>query len=97
METKETPFKKMVFVCTNLRETEERPCCARRGGGALHAQLKEMVRARGLHGKVRVCRSGCLDRCPAGPNVMIFPDNRWYSGVTAEDLERILEDIAAGL
>lgn len=97
METKVTPFEKMVFVCTNLRETEERPCCARRESVALHAKLKEMARARGLQGKLRVCRAGCLDRCAVGPNVMVFPDNRWYSGVTEADLPAILEEISAGL
>ncbi|MCP4640831.1 MAG: (2Fe-2S) ferredoxin domain-containing protein [bacterium] len=97
MERNALPRKKMVFVCANLREDGSRICCADGGGRELHAKLKEMVKNRRLRSKVRVCKSGCMDRCEQGPNVMVFPDDMWYSGVTEADLETILADIQTSL
>jgi (2Fe-2S) ferredoxin len=56
-----------------------------------------MVKERRLRSKIRVSKSGCMDRCEDGPNVMVFPDCRWYSGVGLEDLDALLEEVAAGL
>ena len=92
MKKQDMPYKKIVFMCTNQKE-EGKPCCAGHGSVAVHAKFKEM--ARGLHG-VRVSKSGCQGRCLEGPNVMVFPDNVWYSGVQESDLEVLLKDLAAG-
>lgn len=97
MEEKVLPFKRIVFVCVNERNASDRVCCAARGGVALQEELKAMVKARGLKGRVRVCRSGCMDRCEQGPNVMIFPDNVWFSGVEPTDLPEIVDRIESGL
>jgi len=97
MNRQPVPYRKIVFVCTNQRDTDERPCCAGRKSAELHAKLKELVKERKLRGKVRVSKSGCLDQCASGPNIMLFPDNIWYSGVQEADLETILADIMTGL
>jgi (2Fe-2S) ferredoxin len=90
MEEKSLPHQKIVFVCTNQREPGERVCCAGRGSVELHAKLKEMVKARGHRVRIRVSKSGCMDRCEEGPNMMIFPDNVWLCGVEEGDLEEIV-------
>ena len=95
MEEKSLPFRRIVFVCTNQRAEGERVCCAGQGSVDLHAQLKALLKARGLKGRVRVCKAGCMDRCEQGPNLMIFPENTWLSGVCEADLPAILERIAA--
>lgn len=97
MEQQPLPYKKIVFVCVNQREPGERVCCANGGGVSLHAKLKEMVKERGLRGRIRVSKSGCLDRCEDGPNIMVFPDNVWYSQVTEADIETIFEGLVASL
>ncbi|MBI3119276.1 MAG: (2Fe-2S) ferredoxin domain-containing protein [Candidatus Hydrogenedentes bacterium] len=94
MEQKSLPYEKIVFVCTNQRAPGERVCCAGRGSIDLHAKLKELVKARGLRTRIRVSKSGCMDRCEFGPNIMVFPDNVWYSAVTEADLEAIVEKLA---
>lgn len=94
MLTNELPYEKIIFVCTNRRGPGERVCCASGGGCELRDMLKEMVKARGWGGKVRVSASGCMDKCEDGPNVMIFPDNVWLSGVREDDLQAILDGIA---
>lgn len=94
MDEKALPYRRIVFVCTNQRAEGERICCAAQGSADLHAQLKDLVKARGLKGRVRVCKSGCMDRCEQGPNIMIFPDNTWLAGVCPADLPAIVDRIA---
>ena len=97
MQKQPVPYKKIVFVCTNERPPDGPPCCAGRGSAALHAQLKERVKALGLGKLVRVSKSGCQNQCAHGPNIMVFPDNVWYSGVVEADLDAILGDLVQGV
>ncbi len=97
MEKHPVPYKKVVFVCVNERPPGGAPCCSGRGSVDLHAGLKARVKALGLGKVIRVSKSGCLNQCVQGPNIMVFPDNVWYSGVTEADLEGILEEIAEGV
>ena len=97
VERRAQPHRRIVFVCTNQREPGDRVCCADRGGAALREHLKDLVKRRGLRGRIRISQSGCLDRCEDGPNIMVFPDNVWYSSVQLEDLPAILDDLIASL
>lgn len=91
MEKNPLPHRKIVYVCLNERETG--PCCAAKGSHAVHAAMKEAVKARGFDKQVRVSRSGCMDRCGRGVNVLVFPDGVWYSGVSEGDVEVILSEV----
>ena len=97
METNALPHEKIIFVCTNQRAEGERVCCMSGGGCELRDRLKAMVKARQLRSKVRVSQSGCMDRCEDGPNIMVFPDNVWFSRVTEADLEAILDAVIRSL
>ncbi len=94
MEAVPPRFKKYLFVCENSRP--EGDCCAPEGT-ALRERLKEAVKMRGLARSVRVSRSGCLDVCAEGPNVLLMPDNVWFKRVADSDLETILARAAEGL
>ena len=96
MEQHPIPYQKIIFVCINQREPHE-PCCAHRESAAIAASLKARVKALGLSRLVRVSKSGCQDLCAKGPNVMVFPDARWYHGVTHADVEHIIQDTIRGL
>lgn len=91
MQHNALPHQKIVYVCLNERETGA--CCAARGSAAIHGALKEAVKARGLNRQVRVSRSGCMDRCGRGVNVLVFPDSIWYSEVSEGDVDTILEAV----
>lgn len=91
MESDRVPYQKILFVCINKREPHE-TCCSHRESEAIAAALKARVKALGLARTVRVSKSGCQDLCAKGPNVMVFPDDRWYHGVTPADVERIVQD-----
>lgn len=94
MQSVTPAFKKYIFVCEHVRETGE--CCS--GEGArLRENLKAMVKERKLDSKIRVSRSGCLDVCSEGPNVLLMPDNIWFKKVAASDLGAIVDKAAVSL
>ena len=74
--------------CVQCKQSNPR---AKRGSEAICERIKEEVKKRGLKGKIRAMKSGCMDFCELGPNVMVFPDNIWHSGVTAEDVPALIE------
>ncbi len=95
MDQRPVPFQKTVFICTNARQ-DGRVACGNpgRGGVELCESLKNAVKKLGLKGKVRVARTGCLDLCEKGPNVFIYPEGRWCSGVSERDVPEILKELA---
>lgn len=96
MELSNVPYQKILFVCINRRGPNE-VCCAHRDSEAVAERLKARIKELGLSRVVRVSKSGCQDVCARGPNVMVFPDNVWYAGVTPDGVERIIEDVRRGL
>jgi len=95
MKSEKVPFQKTVFVCTNARDGG-RVACGNpgRGGLELCESLKNGVKKLGLKGRVRVARTGCLDLCEKGPNVFLYPDGQWLSGIEPADAEGILKKLA---
>jgi (2Fe-2S) ferredoxin len=86
-----------ILVCTNERPpTATKPCCLARGGLAVYHEFKDRVRARGLRDSVMVTRTGCLKHCSHGITVAVWPRNAWYAGVTAGDVDEILDATLAG-
>lgn len=79
-------FRKHVFICTYG------PYCGFDGDteGLLN-RLKQRVAEAGLQDAVRINRSGCLNQCGHGPNVVVYPDDVWYCGVQAQDADELFE------
>ena len=40
---------------------------------------------------VRANKSGCLDQCELGPNVVVYPEGVWYHFESQSDIDEILE------
>ncbi len=88
---------RQVLVCLNQRPPGSRKgCCADKGSEALYNTLKDMVREKGMRDTVMVTRTGCMKHCSRGVTVAVQPDNIWYTGVTAADLEEICESHLRG-
>lgn len=86
-----------IFVCTNVRPPDNpKGCCAAKGSEAIVDTFKEELHRRGLRGKVRANKAGCLDACELGPTVVIYPDGVWYQRVTPEDVLEIIESHIVG-
>jgi len=84
-------FERHIFFCLNERKNGE-ACCAQFQAQAAFDHCKALVRAAGLAGpgQVRVNKSGCLDRCSAGPVAVVYPEAVWYSYVDLQDVEEIV-------
>lgn len=94
---KKTPFKCHIFVCVNDRKGA-RKSCEDGSGSKIRQILKERFQQMDLPADaVRVSQSLCLGLCNDGPNLMIYPQGRWYSGVRVEDLDFIIEDVESML
>jgi (2Fe-2S) ferredoxin len=91
VKEEKVPYRQMIYVCTNVRPEGDKPCCSLRGSEKILEALKEEVKKRGLKGQVRALKSGCMDLCEKGPNVMIFPEGLLYSGVTLQDIPTLVE------
>ncbi len=90
-------FAHHIFICQNTRESgHPRGCCNPDGNSQLPKLFKESLKRRGLNGKIRSNKSGCLDQCEHGPNVVIYPDAIWYGSVRDSDVEGIVEALSEG-
>ena len=83
------PFQFHVFVC-DQQKPEGLPCCAARGGAQIIEILRREVHSRGLDGDVQITACGSLGLCEHGPNLVVYPEGAWYSGVTAADIPEIV-------
>ena len=90
--------KRYLFVCVNSRpDGTPKGSCAARGAVALHAALKEQLKARGLAGlEARACTASCLDTCWVGPSIAVEPDNYFYGRVTLADVPEIVDALSRG-
>jgi (2Fe-2S) ferredoxin len=82
-------YHRQILVCIGTR-------CTKNGEGqALYDTLKEKFNASGLNkGDLRVkkTRATCFGSCQSGPLLCIQPDGIWYYGITADKLDRIIEE-----
>ncbi|MGZ8423608.1 MAG: (2Fe-2S) ferredoxin domain-containing protein [Candidatus Binatia bacterium] len=90
MIERQQPYVRQLHVCINDRKGESK-YCGYDGSEEIVEELRTVSKGRNLKGKVRVVRSGCLDVCAFGPNMMIWPEGLWFMGVTKEDVPQIVE------
>ena len=85
-------YERHIFFCLNERKNGEE-CCAQHAAQAGFDRCKLQIKGAGLSGpgKIRVNKSGCLDRCAAGPVAVVYPEAVWYTYVDAHDIDEIVE------
>ncbi len=89
MNSRETPYKCHLFICTKTRDGI-RPSCGDHTNPELKAMLKHEVKKHGWKGMVRISDSGCLGLCSDGPNILIYPQKIWLSNVALDDVPEII-------
>src|ERR1039457_2782127 len=82
-------FRYHVFVC-DQQKPEGVPCCAARGSGQVLEALRREVNAHGLKDEVQVTACDSMGLCEHGPNLVVYPEGIWYSGVTPADVPEIV-------
>jgi (2Fe-2S) ferredoxin len=88
-------YEKHIFICTN-QKAEGKACCGEQRGMELVEKFREVLNEKGLKGKIRAQKSGCLDACKHGPALVIYPEGTYYKQVTPSDVERIIDEHIIG-
>ena len=83
------PFHYHIFIC-DQRKPEGVPCCPVRGSSATIEALRKEVATRGLLDEVQITTCGSLGACERGPNMVVYPEGVWYSGVGEADVPEIV-------
>jgi (2Fe-2S) ferredoxin/SAM-dependent methyltransferase len=83
------PFQYHVFVC-DQQKPEGVPCCSARGSVRVIEALRAEIAKRGLSDEVQVTTCGSIGLCERGPNMIVYPEGVWYSGVTPADIPEIV-------
>ncbi|HTY79148.1 MAG TPA: Rieske 2Fe-2S domain-containing protein [Candidatus Bathyarchaeia archaeon] len=84
-------YERHVFVCTS-GET-----CPMQGDVEAYVKkLRESVQKAGKQTEVRINKSGCFSQCGHGPMIVFYPDDVWYTGVQASDLDEIFTSHVLG-
>jgi len=96
MEENNAPFVCHIFVCTNDRKGT-RKSCADGNSASIKKELKAEIKARGWTGKVRVSHCGCMGLCQKGPNVIVYPQKMWFSGVSETETGAILSKVESAM
>ena len=92
-----TGYECHIFTCTNRREPgNPKGCCAEKGSEQVAEQFKIGLHKRGLKGRMRANKAGCLDQCADGVSVVVYPQGVWYAHVTVDDVEEIIEKHIVG-
>lgn len=85
-------FEKHIFICTNQRKDGERKSCGEACGMDLVKAFKKSMKDKGMQGRMRVQRAGCLDACDFGPSMVVYPEGIFYGGVKESDVEQIVNE-----
>jgi (2Fe-2S) ferredoxin/precorrin-6B methylase 2 len=83
------PFRYHVFVC-DQKKPDGYPCCSARGSIRVIDALRKEVVTQGLANDVQITRCGSIGLCERGPNMIVYPEGIWYSGVTPADVPEIV-------
>lgn len=70
--------------------------CTAKGANDVIMLLRREVMKRGLDKEILVNNCGTIDLCDIGPNIVVYPDNVIYSGVTKADVPELVTAITEG-
>ena len=73
-----------------IKLCQKKSCC-KRGGDAVWAALEREITDRDLGDRVVLKGTGCMDKCKAGPNI-IMPGKMRYSRIDAKAIPGIMEE-----
>ncbi|UCE67466.1 MAG: methyltransferase domain-containing protein [Candidatus Zixiibacteriota bacterium] len=85
------PFKYHVYVC-NQQKPEGVPGCAAHGSEKVIDCLRKEIMKNGLGDTVQITTCGSIGLCERGPNMVVYPEGIWYSGLTVENVSEIVTE-----
>ena len=66
--------------------------CTSSGSDKILAEFENQLKIAGLEEEVKVVRTGCFGLCALGPIVIVYPEGAFYSRVTPENVEEIVNE-----
>jgi (2Fe-2S) ferredoxin/cyclopropane fatty-acyl-phospholipid synthase-like methyltransferase len=91
MEKIMEPYKYHVYIC-NQQKPEGVPSCVAHGSEKVIDCLRKEIMKKGLGDTVQVTTCGSIGLCERGPNMVVYPEGIWYSGVTEENIPEIVSE-----
>ncbi len=85
------PFRYHVYACQQEKPGNA-PCCSARGSAAVLDALRKELAAQGLADEVHVTTCGSLGMCERGPNMVVYPEGVWYSGIQVADVPELVRE-----
>jgi (2Fe-2S) ferredoxin len=83
------PFRLHVFVC-DQKKAADTPCCSCHGSAEVLDALRREIASHALEDEVQITPCGSLGLCAHGPNMIVYPEGVWYSGVKPSDVHEIV-------
>ncbi len=88
--------KHHIFVCASFRVSgEAKGGCSKKGAAQFLPYIQNELADRGME-DVMISSTGCLNRCDNSPAMIIYPEGHWYSGITEEAIDEILDALEQG-
>ena len=88
-ENIESKFRKQVLLCRGTG-------CTSSKSDALEEKFRNLISEKGLESEVDIVKVGCFGLCEAGPVVVVYPEGTFYSHITLEQVDRIVEEDLIG-
>ena len=73
-----------------------KPSCVRPETQDLFQHLAQTLMQKGIIATVQPIRTGCLNRCNAGPVMLVEPGHTMYTGLDKDKITRIVEEHIIG-
>lgn len=89
------PFRYHIYVC-DQKKAEGAPSCSAHGSARVIDALRREIGQQGMGSEVQVTTCGSLGLCLRGPNMVVYPEGVWYSGVGPADVPVIVRDHLQG-
>ncbi len=86
------PFRYHVYLCTQEKTDPKASSCTNRGSKEVLEALRAELNKTGLGDDVQVTTSGSFGLCDRGPNMVVYPEGVWYSGVQKIDVAEIVRE-----
>ena len=78
-------YRAHVLVCGGT-------ACTVSNSQSVYEKMVEEINKAGLQDEIQVVKTGCFGMCKVGPNMVVYPDQVFYTMVQPEDVEEIVQE-----
>ena len=88
-ENIKSTFKRQVLLCRGTG-------CTSSKSDLLEKKFRELIAEKKLEADIDIVKVGCFGLCEAGPIVVVYPEGTFYSHITLDQVDRIVEEDLIG-